>query len=305
MNERFSAILAEETAKINDFLKYCPQLVPTENSPWETVLEAESYALSAGGKRIRPLLAIEFYKLFSGAGEAPDYVFEAACALEMTHTFSLIHDDMPEMDDDDLRRGRPATHIKFGNAVGLLAGDGLAILPHEILSQMAIDGKIPPKTAIKLINLLSKGAGNRGMIAGQMLDLWSEERFDGVGEAFLRKMSKLKTGCLLVTSCLFGAVLAQAGDEEMKNAEIYAENVGLAFQIVDDILDVTSDSATLGKPIGSDSEREKPTFADVLGIDGAQKEAQMLSLAAASAISKYPQSELLCELALTLAERKN
>lgn len=303
MNERFKEIISKETAKINAFLDNCPQLEISENSPWETVLDAERYALSAGGKRIRPLLAIEFYKLFSGDDTAPDFVYEAACALEMIHTFSLIHDDMPEMDDDDLRRGRPATHVKFGNAVGLLAGDGLAILPHEILSQMAIDGKISPNTAVKLTNLLAKGAGNRGMIAGQMLDLWSEERFDGVGEAFLRKMSKLKTGCLLVTSCLFGAVLAQAGDEELKSAEIYAENVGLAFQIVDDILDITSDVDTLGKPIGSDSEREKPTFADILGIDGAQKEARELSLSASSAIEKYPKSELLCEFALSLAER--
>lgn len=304
MNERFAQIMAAETAKINAFLENCPQLQATEDSPWETVLEAESYALSAGGKRIRPLLAVEFYKLFSGVGEAPDFVFEAACTLEMTHTFSLIHDDMPEMDNDDLRRGRPATHIKYGSAVGLLAGDGLAILPHEILSQMALDSKIPLKTAVKLINLLSKGAGNRGMIAGQMLDLWSEERFDGIDEAYLRKMSELKTGCLLVTSCLFGAVLAQADDEELKNAEIYAENVGLAFQIVDDILDVTSDALTLGKPIGSDSERDKPTFVDVLGIDGAQKEAQRLSFAAAEAISEYPDSGFLRELALSLAERK-
>lgn len=303
MNEQFSAIIAKETAKINAFLEACPQLCTAESSPWTTVLEAERYALSAGGKRIRPLLAVEFYKLFSDVSEAPDSVYEAACALEMTHTFSLIHDDMPEMDDDDLRRGRPATHIKFGNAVGLLAGDGLAILPHEILSQMALDGKIPPITAVKLMNLLSKGAGNRGMIAGQMLDLWSEERSDGVGEAFLRKMSKLKTGCLLTASCLFGAVLAQAGENELKAAQIFAENVGLAFQIVDDILDVTSDEATLGKPIGSDSERQKPTFVDVLGIDGAKNEAKRLSSLAAAAIAEYPNSGLLCELALTLAER--
>lgn len=304
MNELYSKIITFDAEKINGCLKSCPQLQVVESSPWEEVLEAESYALSAGGKRIRPVLAVEFYKLFSGQSEAPDWVYEASCALEMTHTFSLIHDDMPEMDNDDLRRGRPATHIKYGNAVGLLAGDGLAILPYEILSQMALDGKISAETAVKLINLLANGAGNKGMIAGQMLDLWSEERTDGIDEAFLRKMSGLKTGCLLMASCLFGGVLAGADEKMLKNAEIYAKNVGLAFQIVDDILDVTSDTETLGKPVGSDMDRKKPTFADILGIVGAKEEAVRLSKAAAEALSPYPGSGLLREFALSLAVRK-
>ena len=304
MNKVFSDIIAADAEKINCFLKDCPQLEMGENSPWEKVLEAEKYALSAGGKRIRPVLAVEFYKLFSGNDAAPDYVYEAACALEMTHTFSLIHDDMPEMDDDDLRRGRPATHIAYGNAIGLLAGDGLAILPYEILSQMALDSKITSETAIKLINTLSQNAGNRGMIAGQVLDLWSEERSDGITDPFLRKMSHLKTGRMLIASCVFGAILAGADDEQLKSAEIYAENVGLAFQIIDDVLDVTSTAEDLGKPIGSDIDRKKSTFADILGIDGALNEAERLSNLAADEISKYSRSELLCEFALSLAHRK-
>lgn len=304
MNKLYADIIAAEAERINEFLANCPQLEIAENSPWERVLEAEKYALSAGGKRIRPVLAVEFYKLFSGSDIAPDYVCEAACTLEQTHTFSLIHDDMPEMDNDDLRRGKPATHIAYGNAAGLLAGDGLAILPYEILSQMAIDGKLPSETAVKLINTLSKNAGNRGMIAGQMLDLWSEERTDGITDAFLRKMSHLKTGRMLIASCVFGAILADADEAQLRSAEVYAENVGLAFQIVDDVLDVTSTSEDLGKPIGSDSGRNKATFADILGIDGALKEAKRLSTAAADEISKYPRSELLREFALSLAHRK-
>ena len=304
MNKAFSDIIATDAAKINSFIGDCPQLEMRGDSPWEKVLEAEKYALSAGGKRIRPVLAVEFYKLFSGSDTVPDYVYEAACTLEQTHTFSLIHDDMPEMDDDDLRRGRPATHIAYGNAIGLLAGDGLAILPYEILSQLALDGKIPSDIAVKLINTLSKNAGNRGMIAGQVLDLWSEERTEEITDSFLRKMSHLKTGRMLIASCVFGAILAGADDEQLKSAEIYAENVGLAFQIVDDVLDVTSNAEDLGKPIGSDVERQKSTFADIFGIDGALTEAERLTKIAADEISKYPNSELLSEFALELAHRK-
>ena len=210
MNKEYLDIISSDTVKINGFILRCPQLAFKKDLPEDRVLEAENYALSVGGKRIRPVMAVEFYRLFSGCEEIPDYVYEAACVLEMTHTFSLIHDDMPEMDDDELRRGMPATHVKFGTDVGLLAGDGLAIQPYEILSQLAIDGKISADTALRLINVLAQSAGNRGMIAGQMLDLWSENRAESVDGEFLKKMSDFKTGCLLKASCLFGAIMADA-----------------------------------------------------------------------------------------------
>ena len=212
---------------------------------------------------------------------------------------------MPEMDDDDMRRGKPSTHVAFDTATALLAGDGLAILPYEILARLSLEGKISPETSVKLISALSRCAGNRGMIAGQMLDLWSETRYSEIDEAFLKKMSELKTGRMLICSCVFGAILANA-DESAVNAAIgYAERVGLAFQIVDDILDVTSTAEALGKPIGSDSERQKPTFADVLGLEAAQELAEKLSLEASELIKKYPGSEFLSELAITLATRKS
>lgn len=304
MNKEYLDIISSDTVKINGFILRCPQLAFKKDLPEDSVLEAENYALSVGGKRIRPVLAVEFYRLFSGCEEIPDYVYEAACVLEMTHTFSLIHDDMPEMDDDELRRGMPATHVKFGTDVGLLAGDGLAIQPYEILSQLAIDGKISADTALRLINVLAQSAGNRGMIAGQMLDLWSENRAESVDGEFLKKMSDFKTGCLLKASCLFGAIMADADGEGIERAGRYAENVGLAFQIVDDVLDVTSTPETLGKPVLSDKGRKKPTFADVLGIDGALCEARRLSALAAGELEKYPRSDLLREFALSLAERK-
>ena len=302
MRTEFSDIIVRDAEVINEMLLNHRLLKKTDGSPAETVIDAEVYALSAGGKRIRPVLAVEFYKLFSGIADPPEYVWEAACALEMVHTFSLIHDDMPEMDDDDLRRGKPSTHIKFGCAAGLLAGDGLAILPFELISDLALAGKMPHKTALTLIKLLSASAGNRGMIAGQMLDLWSEGRGE-IDCDFLRKMSERKTGDMLLASCLFGAVMADASLEQEKSAGIYAKNVGLAFQIVDDVLDVTSDEKTLGKPIGSDSGRSKPTFATLLGVDGALSEAEKLSAEAADEIKKYPGSELLREFAMSLASR--
>ena len=304
MNKEYLDIISSDTVKINGFILRCPQLAFKKDLPEDRVLEAENYALSVGGKRIRPVLAVEFYRLFSGCEEIPDYVYEAACVLEMTHTFSLIHDDMPEMDDDELRRGMPATHVKFGTDVGLLAGDGLAIQPYEILSQLALDGKIPADTALRLISVLAQSAGNRGMIAGQMLDLWSENRAESVDGEFLKKMSDFKTGCLLKASCLFGAIMADADGEGIERAGRYAENVGFAFQIVDDVLDVTSTPETLGKPVLSDKGRKKPTFADVLGIDGALCEARRLSALAAGELEKYPRSDLLREFALSLAERK-
>lgn len=304
MNKHYAEIISADAERINQFLETCPKLKVSEESPWELVLEAEKYALSAGGKRVRPVLAVEFYKLFSNSETAPDYVYEAAAVLEMTHTFSLIHDDMPEMDNDDLRRGKLSTHVKFGTDVGLLAGDGLAILPYEIISEMYFDGKLTADIALKLIKVLSESAGNCGMIAGQMLDIWSENRADQVDDRFLRQMSQLKTGRMLEASCLFGAIMAGADGEMLKSAQIYAKNVGLAFQIVDDVLDVISDTGTLGKPIGSDNERKKPTFVDVLGIDNALIEAKKLSIIAADELTKYPRSELLREFALSLVERK-
>lgn len=304
MRDEFKRTVASEAARTAEFLLKLPELDIPENVEWKRVLEAECYALSGGGKHTRAVLAVEFYKLFSGLGEVPDFVYEAACTIEMTHTFSLIHDDMPEMDDDDLRRGRPSTHVAYGTAMGLLAGDGLAILPYEVLSRLALEGKISFETSVKLIKTLSENAGNRGMIAGQVMDLWCEEKpNEAISEDFLRKMSKLKTGRMIIASCVFGALLAGASSEKIRSAEIYAENIGLAFQIVDDILDVTSTPEELGKPIGSDNERHKPTFADILGLDGAQNEADRLSKAAYDEIMKYHGGELLAEYAIALSQR--
>ncbi len=263
------------------------------------VIDAEFYALSAGGKRIRPVLCIEFYKLFGGK----DDITEIASCLELMHTFSLIHDDMPEMDNDDMRRGKPSVHCAYGADTALLAGDGLAILPFEIISDKALKGDISADTAVRLINCLSKAAGNLGMIMGQRLDLISEGK--EVDLDFLKRMSLLKTGCILSASAQLGTILAGAGEDNIKKAAEYAENIGLAFQIIDDILDITGSESELGKPIGSDEKRLKDTYAAIMGIDSAYEEAKHYTEIAVSAISDIPGSELLCELACDLLDRKH
>ena len=294
MSEAFKERLSSDIEAVNSALKSCPYL----RCEQEKVIRAENYALSAGGKRIRPVLCMEFYRLFGGTQDISDI----AICLEIIHTFSLIHDDMPEMDNDDLRRGKPSCHIAYGTDIALLAGDGLSLLPFEIISDKAKSGKISYETAVRLMSELSGAAGHRGMIMGQELDLCSE----GIGadREFLTKMSSLKTGCLLKASCKFGAILAGCGDKEINAAETYAENLGLSFQIVDDILDVVGDEKLLGKPIGSDKERNKNTFADIMGIEKVEKLACEYTAAAVEAIKDYEGSQFLCELANSLLIRK-
>lgn len=297
MNSSFVNELKALSEKVNNALYSIDLLKTNGNLPVEKVIEAENYALSAGGKRIRPVLCLAFYKLFGGEAD----ITELACCLELVHTFSLIHDDMPEMDNDDFRRGKPSTHKAFGEDVALLAGDGLAILPFEIISDSALNRKISFETAVKLTHMLSSSVGNRGMIAGQMLDIYSEGR--EVDEEFLLNMSSLKTGKLLVASCLFGAILANADEQMLNDAKVYAKNIGLAFQMVDDVLDVTGDEAVLGKPIGSDKDRSKTTFVDIYGVEGTLDKARKLTVYAVNAIEKYDGNEFLINLAKYLTER--
>lgn len=297
MNQAFKDRLESDIAAVNLALESCRYL-ESGSGEAQKVIRAENYALSAGGKRIRPVLCMEFYRLFGGTQDVSDI----AVCLEMIHTFSLIHDDMPEMDNDDLRRGKPSCHIAYGADIALLAGDGLSLLPFELISDKAKSGEISFETAVSLINELSRAAGSRGMILGQELDLYSE----GIcaDAEFLTKMSSLKTGCLLKAACRFGAILAGGSEKQLSAAEAYAENLGLAFQIIDDILDVVGDEKLLGKPIGSDKERNKNTFADVLGIDNAEKLAAEYTASAVNAIREYEGSQFLCELANSLLIRK-
>lgn len=259
--------------------------------------QAMKYSLLSGGKRIRPILLLEFYALCGGKG---DNALNFAAALEMIHTYSLIHDDLPCMDNDDMRRGRPSCHKAFGEDTALLAGDALLTLAFKTAAET--DG-IPADRVLKTIAVLAENAGISGMVGGQVEDLAFEKSGATLDE--LRGMYLKKTSCLLSAGAVCGSILAGADDEELKYAAEYAEKLGLAFQIIDDILDCTSDEKTLGKPIGSDEKNGKTTYVTLLGIDGAKAEAERLSNEALTALCKIKgDNAALRELTADLLDRK-
>ena len=260
-----------------------------------SVADAMDYSLEAGGKRIRPVLVLAFCHMCGG-----DYRKAAApaAAIEMIHTFSLIHDDLPCMDNDDFRRGKPSCHKKFGEACAVLAGDALAIRPFQVIAESDLNDSMK----IKLIAELACSSGAEGMIGGQIIDMENEQRSTVNGEN-LRMMYALKTGRLIKTSCVMGCIAAEASDEQVKNAEEYAHCLGLAFQIIDDILDVTGDEAALGKPIGSDAEENKTTFVTLYGIENAREEAVKLTDKAMKILGRFDNNEFLIELTKYLLDR--
>lgn len=258
------------------------------------VAEAMAYSISAGGKRIRPVLTAEFCRVCGGAVEA---ALPAACALEMIHTFSLIHDDLPCMDDDDMRRGKPSCHAAFGEAQALLAGDALLNFAYEVIS--GGEG-ITAEIKLALITELSKATGVNGMIGGQVIDTTFEGKMT---EAELLNMYSMKTGALLKCACKMGCIAAEAEKEKISAAELYAEKLGLAFQIIDDILDVTGDEKLLGKPIGSDSDNGKTTYVAVNGVENSRMMAGVLTDEALKALDAFEDTQFLKELTLFLLKR--
>jgi farnesyl diphosphate synthase len=239
--------------------------------------EAMRYAVLDGGKRLRPLLVLAAAEAVGGNLEA---ALRAACAAELIHAYSLVHDDMPCMDNDVLRRGKPTVHVKFGEAGALLAGDALQALAFELLTPD--DGRVPEAMQARLCRLLARAAGSAGMAGGQAIDLASVGvRLD---EARLREMHRLKTGALLQGSVLMGAACGETTAAELRALADYGAAIGLAFQVVDDILDVTADSATLGKTAGKDAEQDKPTYVSILGLERSRGYAQALLAQALAAL---------------------
>lgn len=232
------------------------------DTPAPTLAEAMQYSLLAGGKRIRPVIALAFCK--ACGGEA-DTVLKAACALEMLHTYSLIHDDLPCMDDDDLRRGKPTNHVVFGECTATLAGDCLQAEAFKLL----LSSDLPSERVVKMASYLANAAGIYGICGGQELDMLGESKT--LSEEELTQIHSLKTASLLVACAKIGVAAAGGSAVQLSAAEKYAEALGLAFQIRDDILDVTSDTATLGKPVGSDAENDKNTFVTLYGIEKCQQ----------------------------------
>lgn len=294
MKKDNNLILEEYASKINESLF---EFTKNKDSIQKSVIDAAEYSLSAGGKRIRPVLMLEFYKMCGGKNN----VQNIAAAIEMTHTFSLIHDDLPCMDNDDFRRGKPSCHKAFGEATALLAGDTLAVLPYEIISNEALSGSISPLTAIKLINELAHSVGVFGMIGGQIIDIESESK--EVTEETLVLRDSLKTGALIECSCVMGCILADADEGKISLARKYAEKIGLAFQIIDDILDVTSSFEQLGKSINSDSKQNKTTYVTLYGLEKSKHIAANLTSEASEILDEFNENEFLKWLTHMLFER--
>ena len=241
--------------------------------------EAMRYAVLDGGKRLRPLLTLAAARAVAGATEVPA-ALRSACAVELIHAYSLVHDDMPCMDNDVLRRGKPTVHVAYGEAQALLAGDALQALAFELLTPE--DGSVAPVVQARLCAALARAAGHHGMAGGQAIDL--AHVGVAMSEAALRDMHRRKTGAMLEVSVHMGALSAGADVPTLACLQRHAQAIGLAFQVVDDILDVTADSATLGKTAGKDQANDKPTFVSLLGLAGAQAQAQALLQEALAAL---------------------
>ncbi len=261
--------------------------------------DAMRYGVLDGGKRLRPLLVLAASQAVNGH---PAAALRAACAVELIHAYSLVHDDMPCMDNDVLRRGKPTVHVKFGQAQAMLAGDAMQALAFELLTPTE-EGAIEPALQARLVGLLARGAGHSGMAGGQAIDLASVGR--SLGESELRRMHELKTGALLQASVDIGAACGDADSATCTALSRYGHAIGLAFQVVDDILDVTQDTEVLGKTAGKDQEQAKPTYVSLMGLDAARRHAHQLHEQALAALEAcaLPDTQRLRELADLVVHR--
>ncbi|MBN9660621.1 MAG: polyprenyl synthetase family protein [Acidobacteria bacterium] len=283
--------LAEQTKLIDQELD---RLVPAEDVPPSTIHKAMRYSLFAGGKRIRPILCLEAAR--SIAGHDVEGAVTVACPLELIHTYSLIHDDLPALDNDDLRRGRPTSHKVFGEAVAILAGDSLLTFAFEVLGRLG---------NARLVAELASASGTvRGMIAGQVHDIEGENQTPTA--ELLDQIHRAKTGALLRCSLRLGAIHAGATEDQLASISAYGEHIGLAFQIVDDILDVTQTSEELGKTAGKDAEQHKITFPAVYGLDASQRMAEEQRVLAHAALEQFgARARRLHELADLIVDRNS
>lgn len=299
MNSRDSyAVLREKkTAEIEAVLR---NYLPQKEGCQKIIMEAMEYSLMAGGKRLRPMLMGETYRLFGGEGKI---IEPFMAAIEMIHTYSLVHDDLPAMDNDDYRRGRKTTHVVYGEDMGILAGDALLNYAFETVSK-AFE-LYPEKSAAagKAFGILARKAGIYGMIGGQVVDV--KETDHRIGKEILDFIYDLKTGALIESAMMTGAVLAEASDEDVRKVEQIAKKIGLAFQIQDDILDVTSTAEVLGKPIHSDEKNEKTTYVTLLGIEESEKIVERESEEAIALLKSLPgENDYLEWLVKELIHRK-
>ncbi len=274
------------------------KLFEHNDNNFESLYSAMQYSYLDGGKRLRPFILSEFYKM---CGKEDNAYFNFAAALEMIHVYSLIHDDLPSMDNDDFRRGKPSCHKAFGEDIALLAGDGLLTYAFETAANTK---DISADRVVRAISFLANCAGKDGMIGGQVIDLEGENKAQAK-ETVLEMYSK-KTGKLLLAAAVIGTILAGGKDKEISAAKVYAENLGIAFQIRDDILDIVGDINLLGKPIGSDDKNEKATYVSIVGLEKAEQDVKAYTNAAISALNTFgDKANTLKELAEYLVYRNH
>lgn len=291
------AYLTQRQSMVNQWI----EAYFSQESNSEKITAAMQYALSAGGKRVRPILCLATAE---SVGGNPNNLMHIACALELIHTYSLIHDDLPAMDDDALRRGKPTLHIQFDEATAILAGDALLTLAFQILSDPQYVTSENDQATLKVMHRVCVAAGYSGMIDGQMLDMVSEGKKLNLNE--IKALHKKKTGALIEASVFSGALLGGADAQEMPALDAYASHIGLAFQVADDVLNVIGDPEKMGKAVGTDADRDKNTFPSVMGITESQAYARRLVEKALHAIESFDnKSEPLRAIARYIIERNS
>lgn len=274
-----------------ELMKY----IPEANDGQRDVTKAMRYSLSNGGKRLRPIFVLEFCRMCGGdVNKALPY----ACAIEYIHTYSLIHDDLPCMDNDDMRRGKPSCHKMYGEATALLAGDALLTHAFEICSV----SELSDSQNLRAVSLLSQNAGVGGMIGGQVIDLKYEQSDPSVSD--ILTVHRLKTGALISAACILGCIAADADDEKIALASRYAYMIGTAFQIRDDLLDIMGDEEKLGKPVGSDADNDKTTYVTLVGADRAQQDVKTLTDKAVEILDSFGDNDFMKTLSEYLVNRE-
>lgn len=282
--------------------KYCDSVntelmkyIPEANDGQRDVTKAMRYSLSNGGKRLRPIFVLEFCRMCGGdVNKALPY----ACAIEYIHTYSLIHDDLPCMDNDDMRRGKPSCHKMYGEATALLAGDALLTHAFEICSA----SELSDSQNLRAVSLLSQNAGVGGMIGGQVIDLKYEQSDPSISD--ILTVHRLKTGALISAACILGCIAAGADDEKIALASRYAYMIGTAFQIRDDLLDIVGDEEKLGKPICSDADNDKTTYVTLVGADRAQQDVKTLTDKAVEILDSFSENDFMKTLSEYLVNRE-
>lgn len=294
--------------KLNEKTKYVEEKIygflPKEEGKQKIILEAMNYSVKAGGKRLRPLLMLETARMFGNNtdGKVPDIVFPFMAAIEMIHTYSLVHDDLPAMDNDEFRRGKKTTHAKYGENLGILAGDGLLNMAYEVMSEAILQAE-DPYNASRALAILAKKAGVYGMVGGQTVDVINEGREMDLDT--IMYIHNLKTAALIEASMMTGAVLGGANENETDIIENIAKNIGIAFQIQDDILDITSTTEVLGKPVLSDEKNHKTTYVSICGIEKSKENVEKYSKEAVAMLDGLNKdNEFLRQLIIKLIYRE-